>query len=326
MGQVTHFLGITFQWKYHPDGNLTVSLTQQSFVEALLEPLQIHHYKTSTFTTPFCLGTSIDSIPSVTLSMVEQDKLCLQYQSIVVSLNWLAHTTRPDISTSVSLLAQHQNQPSPGHLDAALYVVQYLASTKTLGIYFTSSKRSTMEVFLYFPLPPQVLPMADANWGPQDAKQSKCSMELPLFASRSMSAFYVDLLGPLHWLSKRQSVTTGSSAEAEIYATDECVKFLLELSQIMDFLGIRDLFMPPTNILYNNNQACVNWSKRTTTKGLRHIQMKENRVRENILNKFVCICHIDGKINLADLFTKEIKDVSHFVELRDLMMCSRLSS
>jgi len=60
-------------------------------------------------------------------------------------------------------------------------------------------------------------------------------MELPLFASRSMSAFYVDLLGPLHWLSKQQTVTAGSSAEAEIYATNDCVKFLLELVQLIDF-------------------------------------------------------------------------------------------
>jgi len=52
-----------------------------------------------------------------------------------------------------------------------------------------------------------------------------------------MSAFFVDLLGPLHWLSKRQTVTATSSAEAEIYATNECVKFLQELVQILDFLG-----------------------------------------------------------------------------------------
>jgi len=326
MGQVTHFLGIEFQWKYHTDGNLSVSLTQQSFVEALLESLQIHHYSPSSYTTPYQTGMSIDTIPSVSLPTGEQDKLRLQYQSIVGSLNWLAHTTRPDISTAVSLLAQHQSQPSPGHLDAALYVVRYLASTKTLGIYYSSSKRSTMEAFLHFPLSPKVLSMADANWGPQDARQTKKSIELPLFTSRSMSAFYIDLFGPLHWLSKRQSVTAGSSAEAEIYATDKCVKFLIELSQIMDFLGICHQFMPSTNIIFNDNRACVNWSKRTTTKGLRHIQMKENRVRENILNDFVRICHIDGKINLADLFTKEMKDVSHFVELRNLMMCSRLSS
>jgi hypothetical protein len=141
-----------------------------------------------------------------------------------------------------------------------------------------------------------------------------------------MSAFYVDLLGPLHWLSKRQKVTAASSAEAEIYATDECVKFLLELSQLLDFLEVRSLFTPPTNIIYNDNKACVDWSKSTTSKGLRHIQMRENRIRENIASKFVSICHIDGKLNLADVFTKEMKDTSHFVEIRDLFMCQRLLS
>jgi hypothetical protein len=132
----------------------------------------------------------------------------------------------------VSLLAQHQSQPSSGHLTAARYVVKYLANTKNLGIYFTSTKRSNLESFLHFPLPTQVLSMAECNWGPQDASQTTSIMGLPLFASRSMSAFYVDYLGPLHWMSKRQTITAGSSAEAEIYATNECVKFLLELVQI----------------------------------------------------------------------------------------------
>jgi hypothetical protein len=216
------------------------------------------------------------------MSSSDCDKLCLQYQSLVGSLNWLAHTTRPDLLTLVSLLAQHQSTPSPGHLEAARYAIKYLASTKTLGIYFTSLKRSTLELFLHFPLPNQVLSMSDANWGPQDATQTHCSTELPLFVSRSMSAFYIDLLGPLHWLSKQQTITAGSSAEAEIYATNECVKFLLELVQIFEFLEVKNIFMPNTNIMYNDNKACVNWSKSSTTKGLRHIQMKENHIRENI--------------------------------------------
>jgi len=198
-----------------------------------------------------------------------------------------------------------------------------LANNKSLGIYFTSNKRSVLESFLDFPLHSKVLSMADANWGPQGATQHKQSMELPLFSSRSMSAFYIDLLGPLHWLSKRQSVTAGSSAEAEIYATDECVKFLLELIQIMEFLNVQHIFMPSNNIIYNDNRACVNWSKSCTTKGLRHIQMKENRVRENIASQFVSIQHIEGKLNIADIFTKEMKDVGHFVTLRDLFMRPR---
>jgi hypothetical protein len=54
--------------------------------------------------------------------------------------------------------------------------------------------------------------------------------------------------------------------------------------------------------------------------------MRENRIREKIASKLVSIHHIDGKINIADIFTKEMKDTSHFVELRDLFMCHRLRS
>jgi hypothetical protein len=43
--------------------------------------------------------------------------------------------------------------------------------------------------------------------------------------------------------------------------------------------------------------------------------MKENLVRENIASNFVSVRHVDGKVNLADIFTKEMKDTCHFVEL-----------
>lgn len=273
--------------------------------------------------TPYCSGLSIDSILHEPMSSTDRDALRLAYQSLVGSLNWLAHTTRPDLSTVVSILAQHQNNPSPGHMEAARYATKYLAHTKNLGIYFTSQKRTQLESFLHFPVDKNLLSMSDANWGPQDATQSRTAIELPLFTSRSMSAYYIDLLGPIHWLSKRQSVTAGSSAEAEIYATDKCVKFLLELSQILDFLDVRHIFMPTTNTIYNDNKECVQWSKNTTTKGLRHIQMRENRIRENIMSKFVIIQHVDGKTNLADIFTKEMKDTTHFVALRDSFMQPR---
>jgi len=325
MGQVSYFLGIEFTWKRLPDNHLCVSLTQQSFIESLLENLNISFEGISLYTSPYRSGLPVDSIPSVDMTSKDRDQLRLKYQSLVGSLNWLAHTTRPDLSTIVSLLAQHQSCPSLGHYDAALYVAKYLATTKHLGLYFTSLRSSTIESFLHFPLTQPLLPMSDANWGPQDATM-KSTEDLPLFVSRSMSAFYVDLFGPLHWLSKRQSITAGSSAEAEIYATDECVKFLLELHQLLEFLELKDIFMPGTTVIYNDNRACVNWSKTCTTKGLRHIQMKENRVRENVQNQFVAIHHVEGKVNLADLFTKEMKDTGHFVELRDIMLSPRLST
>ncbi len=305
---------------------MSVSLTQQSFVDTLLESLGISIEGISTYTSPYQANCHIDSIANQDLFPSDRDRLRLRFQSLVGSLNWLAHTTRPDLSTVVSLLAQHQSSPSQGHYDAALYVARYLATTRTLGIHFSSTRSSLLESFLHFPIPQPLLSKSDANWGPQDASINKSNQQLPLFVSRSMSAFYIDLFGPLHWLSKRQMVTAGSSAEAEIYATDECVKFLLELNQLLEFLGVKDNFMPTTNVIYNDNNACVNWSKKCTTKGLRHIQMRENRVRENVATKFVTIQHVCGKTNLADLFTKEMRDTGHFVELRDIMMSPRLST
>ena len=58
--------------------------------------------------------------------------------------------------------------------------------------------------------------------------------------------------------------------------------------------------MPGLPIIgYNDNTVCVCWSKLTTTKGLWHITINENAIRESVDNMFV-----KGKTNLADLFTK----------------------
>jgi hypothetical protein len=206
MGQVSYFLGIEFSWTHHADGEFTVTLTQQFSAKTLIDSIGLGSLSTSTYSFPYRSGFPIDSIPHEDMPAVQRDSLCLQYQSLVGSLNWLAHTTWPDLSTVVSLLVQHQSNPSSGHLDAAKYVVKYLANTKTLGIYFTSRKHPILESFLHFPVLPKVLSMSDANWGPQVASHSRCSMQLPLFASRSMSMFYIDLFGPLHWLSKRKTV------------------------------------------------------------------------------------------------------------------------
>ncbi len=238
---VTQFLGIEFTWKHHQDGNLSVSLTQQSFAETLIESLGFTSTSVSMFTTPYRSGFAIDPIPHQSMSFTDRDYLCLNYQSLVGSFNWLAHTTRPDLSTAESLLAQHESNPSSGHLEAACYVVKYLSNTKTFGYLFYQCKTFYCGVIFKFPLPNHVLSMFDANWGPKDASQSKSIMELPLFASLSMSAFYVDLFGPLHWMSTQQTATAGSSAEAEEYATNECVKFLLELVQIFEFLAAKDI-------------------------------------------------------------------------------------
>jgi len=73
-------------------------------------------------------------------------------------------------------------------------------------------------------------------------------------------------MGSIHWTSKRQKITACSSCEAEIYATDKCVKDVIHLRHVIQDLGLESDYYTKTKIL-NNNMACVFWSKSTTTKG-----------------------------------------------------------
>jgi len=215
------------------------------------------------------------------------------------------------------MLARYQNCPSPGHIAAAKYAIKYLKGTCEYGIEFTSEDNIDLLSFVNFPLErKQITGLCDANWGPQDQsvpREGKTYEDLELFKSRSISGHVIVLHGPLHWQSKRQKITARSSAEAEIYATDQCVKDLIYLRNILTDLQLQSV-LPGKTKVYNDNMACVSWSKSKTTKGLRYIQLRENSVREN---KHIEVQHISGKINPADMFSKEDKDANHFKQLRD---------
>jgi hypothetical protein len=47
--------------------------------------------------------------------------------------------------------------------------------------------------------------------------------------------------------------------------------------------------------LYNDNEACIKWCHNMTTKGNRHIEQRENAVREWIANGTLTVLHVSGK-------------------------------
>jgi hypothetical protein len=133
--------------------------------------------------------------------------------------------------------------------------------------------------------------------------------------------------GPLGWLSERQERTSLSSCEAEIRATNATSKKVVAFRHLCTSMckaghSLSDATQP--TLLYNDNDACVKWSHNMTSKSARHIELRENSVREWVQNKSLAVKHIAGKINPSDIFTKEMRDGTHFRRLRDSFM-SRLS-
>jgi hypothetical protein len=54
--------------------------------------------------------------------------------------------------------------------------------------------------------------------------------------------------------------------------------------------------------------------------------MRENAVHKSIEKDFITVRHVSGKCNLADLFTKEDKDVEHFIQLRNNILTDSLET
>ena len=190
----------------------------------------------------------------------------------------------------MNFLAKYNNEASKGYIRAAKYVICYLKGTKSLGIAFSRGNRTALNSHIKFPIPPhQVTALTNANWGPQDQFHPNPDkpQELDLFKSRPMSRFLIWPGGPIHWVAKTQTITACSYIEAYIYAIDKCVKQLIQLSYILD--------------------------------GFQMLQ-RENGIHEAVSTDFVSTNHIKGRINLADLFTKEDKDVIHFQNIHDIIM------
>jgi len=161
----------------------------------------------------------------------------------------------------------------------------------------------------------------DANWGSQICGSVPDGEEIELFKYRSMSGFLIMRCGgPIAWKAVRQERTSRSTCEAEIRATDEAVKEILSLRNRCDDMNLPDGSAP--TLLYNDNQGTVDWAKGTSTKGMRHINLKDCAVRDSVQANEIDIHHIPGNINPSDIFTKEMRDGSHFRELRESFMMS----
>ncbi len=72
--------------------------------------------------------------------------------------------------------------------------------------------------------------------------------------------------------------------------------------------------------LYNDNKAYIKWCQNMTIKGNCHIKQCENTVWEWVADSTLTVLHVSGKTNIADIFTREMRDGANF-GCRDSLMC-----
>jgi hypothetical protein len=174
---------------------------------------------------------------------------------------------------------------------------------------------------------PTISAYSDACWGSQLGNAVAEGTFLPLFKFCSMNGGIVFRNGGrIGWLGMQQERTSLSLCEAEICATNATYKKVVDfrnLCQSISDSGISVLDATSPAILYNDNKACVNWFYNMSSKAACHIKLHENLVHKWVQDGTLKVLHVAGKTNPVDIFTKEMRDGTHFGWLRDSFM-SRL--
>jgi hypothetical protein len=83
---------------------------------------------------------------------------------------------------------------------------------------------------------------------------------------------------PILWKTHKEGRISRSSCEAEVKATDEGVKIVQMFRHVLSDLQVLDTSLPTK--IFNDNRGCVDWSNSFSTKGMRHVNIRENAVRE----------------------------------------------
>jgi len=180
-----------------------------------------------------------------------------------------------------------------------------------LGLLFTTQVNATLESFIQFPLSdgsspatlcPSLTTFCNANWGPQDASHpSPTNTRLVSIQESKSICGYIFFYGghPILWKTHKEKWISRSSCEAEIKATDECIKIVQMHRNILSDLNLLTSSHPTP--IYNDNKGAVDWSHSFSTKGMRHLNIQENAVREAQSLQEVNISHIAGTCNPADM-------------------------
>ena len=163
----------------------------------------------------------------------------------------------------------------------------------------------------------------DSNWGPQDASHPKPGQQVRDEDVKSLLGNLTTFMGgPLDWRAIRERRISPSVCESEIKAMSEGHKMVMGLRNLFEDLDMPHLSRP-TPLLFCDNQGGVTWvHSESVSRNMRQFNIRQCMIREAVRLGEIEPVHIPGTLNPADLFTKEMKDSNHFLQLRSALMSS----
>ncbi|KAI1005464.1 hypothetical protein K3495_g2750 [Podosphaera aphanis] len=213
------------------------------------------------------------------------------YASAVWSLGYASHSTRPDISFTVSQLGKYNSCPVVRHWNSVCRVFRNLRGTADYSV-----------TYCFGPLFSEPLQSAKI------VMYSDSDYAGDVVTRHSVSGYVVMLGGgPVCWQSKQQKSVSTSIAEAEYVALSEAAKQAVWVNRLLGELHVGDAITNASgSLILSDNQSALSIAGGTNSAKTKHIDVACHFVRECIEEKKIQVKYIPTNMMLADLLTKPL--------------------
>jgi hypothetical protein len=276
--------------------NGTVSMDQQAYVSTVVARFPVEPIRQSPFT-PYWRD-DITDVPdgaySTPLSPINHSK----YRSIVGCLLYAANISRIDISHIVNVLCRYMHAPLQFHLEAAEFVLRYLATRTSFPLLL--GRKSALSSIVQSENTSPVLGLELVLWSDADFANERGGI---LGEKRhSVSGLLVTINNhAAWWTSTKQSQLAQSSTESELYALNGAARESMFLHFFLrDLLEVN--FVPV--IMADNDGSALISDHNTSHTRTKHIDIRDLYIRELMENKKLFVQLISSAQQLADLLTK----------------------
>jgi hypothetical protein len=203
------------------------------------------------------------------------------YLEFIGKLNYLARSTRPDLSFVASHLATFCSSYQEEHWNACLEVMRYIKGTLNASIVYSRDS------------PSQPAGFSDADYATNPGDRKSVSGYGFMYAG-----------GLISWRSKKQPVVAHSSSESELIALDSAAREAIWLASLFEQLS-RPIDLPMQ--IWEDNQGTIAVSRNPVNHlGMKHIDVRYFAIRDWIQDGKLRVDYLHTSDMLADALTKPL--------------------
>lgn len=266
MGKLTYFLGLQMQYKDNGD----VFINQAKYSKEYIKKAGMEN----------CKPAPTPSKPHTQLLVSEDQPLAdpSVYISIVGALQYFTFT-RPDIAHFVNVVCQHMTNPIEAHMFLVKRILKYLQGTIHCGLTYFADSNTHISAY------------SNSDWAADDNTR------------RSITGYVVFLsLNPISWQSKKQSIVSKSSTEAEYKAVANCD---VDVCWIRSLLKDLHEFLIGHLALYCDNLSALALSTNSLFHSrIKHLGTDYHFIRERVQKKDISVHYVSTDNQVADILTK----------------------